>query len=236
MRATAPTSPTKPGLNSPILLSLLVLSMLLAMGCAPDRSVDDDDDDGGLGTRLSNALFTVVDSGEFASNLSGRLVLVDEALDCSDLSWGGALQWWALDPSVDWVEAYLVLGVELATWDREFQSYHAWSQEQEKTGTWDYTNADYFSGNIGIGGYGDDDGDVKDPPPIGREIEHALGNDEDGASDRLVITSYSEEGPVSGYIQGDAGNYNFEAEHCGVYQDGPVDGIGGGDSTTPDGR
>jgi len=213
-----------------------MLCGLLVAGCAPDRSTDDDDDSS-LGTRLTQALFTVTDSGEFSDLLSGRLVLVDEGMDCSELGWGGSLSWWALDSSVDWVEAYLVLGVDLGTWDREFRSYRTWSEAQEKAGIWDYRNADYFSGNIGIGGYGDgddDDDDIEDPPPIGREILESLGNEDSGANDRLVITSYSLEGPVSGYIQGDAGNYSFDAEHCGIYEEGPIDGLEGDSAPPPE--
>ena len=210
----------------PLASIVLACSLLpLLLGCAPNRS-GDDDDSGPPGNSFSDALFTVIDNGGWQDTWQGRLVLVDSNVDCSELNWGGALAWWNLATEVEFVEVYLTLGVDVAGWNREFDSLYSWLQE----GASDYNNAAFFTGQTGNGNSsaGDDDDDVPVEPPVrvGRDVTAQFGDDAESENDSLIINSYSLEGAVTGYLQSSIGNYSFTATHCGIVEDVPVGGDG----------
>ena len=218
------TAPRVPSLTSPLVLALLACAALpLVLGCAPNRG--DDDDSGPPSNSLSDALFTVIDSGAGSTLLQGRLVMVDTPTDCSELSWGGGLNWWNLASEVAFIEIYLQLGVDLDGWTQEFQTFYSWQEE----GTFDYRSAAYFSGQIGTGNTGDDDDDddddpVEPPPPVGRDVTGQLGDSEETQGDSLRIDSYSLDTTVSGSLRSSVGNYNFSATHCGIVNDEAIVG------------
>ena len=222
----------KTSISSLFFAALSVVLLPLALGCAPDRS-GDDDDSGPPSNSLSHALFTVIDNGPGQTFWQGRLVLVDSNTDCSELNWGGALAWWELAEEVEFIELYLTLGVDVASWTQEFESFYLWQED----GIFDYRTASFFTGQIGTGSTadGDDDDDVPDPPPpIGREVTGQFGNDEETRDDSLSINSYSPDGPVSGVLQSSVGNYIFSATHCGVVSEVPIgEEPVGGETPTP---
>ena len=199
--------------------ALTVVLLPLTLGCAPDRSGDDDDSEPPSNS-LSDALFTVIDNGSGQTFWQGRLVLVDSNTDCSELNWGGALAWWELAEEVEFIELYLTLGVDAGSWNQEFESFYLWQEDD----SFDYLTASFFTGQIGTGSTedGDDDDDLPDPPPIGREVTGQIGNDEETREDSLSINSYSADGPVSGFLQSRMGTYSFSATHCGVLSEVPV--------------
>ena len=206
-----------------IVLACSVLPLLL--GCAPNRS-GDDDDSGPPGNSLSDALFTVIDGGGWQDTWQGRLVLVDSNVDCSELNWEGSLAWWNLSTEVQFVEVYLSLGVDLDGWNREFGTLYSWLQEERS----DSNNAAFFTGQTGNGNSsaGDDDDDVPVEPPLrpGREVTAQFGDSAESENDSLIINTYNPEGLVTGFLQSVVGNYSFTATHCGVVEDIPIGGDG----------
>ncbi len=187
--------------------------LLLAVSCAPVRS--DADDSGLPGQQLQTSLFSVIENGSWTEYDQAVLVLVDTSLGCSDLGWNGTLDWWGLAEDVAWLNLSLLKGKNVESWATEFISYTAWSQDQN----WDYSNAAYFSGQMGIGG------DTSQPSPVGRDVTSNIGTEADQEEDTLTFNSVTET-TATGYLQSIEGDFAAYATHCGITYNGDDDDVG----------
>lgn len=205
-------------------IALIALGSML-LGCPPSR--DDVGEGTGGGDSYQTALLAL-DPYTGTQYELAYFFLVDEEYDCNRIIQDYGLSWWNLTNGTPWVTAVAYKG-QFVEWESTFRSQYLWNQE----GIWDYTTADFFSGNHGTGGYdtGDDDDDVVPPPEPGRDQQGLIGNDAAGAEDTMVISSWGED-RVQGNIRSTSGDYWFDAESCG-YMNGGV--IGGGSGGTEDG-
>jgi len=214
------------------LLAALGLVLASASGCPPVREQVDEGTGGG-GDYYQTAFF-LLDPWTGNEYELAYLYLVDsEDMNCQRIINNYGIDWWNLSSDVQWVQSWVYKGAQYE-WEGAFQSQYAWNQE----GNFDYTQADFFSGTFGDGGYdeGDDDDDV--PPPVGdpedpdgdgnsgRDQEGEFGTSAIHMDDALTFTSWSND-VVRGYISSEAGEWSFDAENCGLMDGGAVIGITG---------
>ena len=201
-------------------LSLLLICICALASCAPVRPEAGDGNGGGNSYR--GAIFQERALGYFATYSYAQLHLVDDIdFGCDDLRYGNQFYWWDLAEGVHFVSTYFYRGdnIESQSWEMTFRSQFDWEQDAN----FDYSIADFFNGNHGIGGQGLGDDDV---PAPGRDIEGNLGLDMDHREDTLQITSFGED-MVRGRIQSEEGNWSFNAVNCGIFSDYYYyDGIG----------
>ena len=208
----------------PHILTSGAIAGLLLCSCAPDR--DKSSDGSSSAQSLTASLFTVNSADQPNEDSQARLVLVDQNMDCLELNSNGSIRWWDLAAEVEFVELYLRLGPEQVGWSREYQTFYAW-QANEPANPADQA---YFTGLRGFGNQDNpqpesepEEGAAPNPtPPAGREISHQIGNDEASSEDLLSVSSYAEDGEVTGSLYSTLGNYHFRAEHCGNLSETPA--------------
>ncbi len=212
-------------------LALAALATMTLCACPPDRD-GGGDGTGGVpwGNTLETAFYTQVEYEEGSGipySMAYVSLIDEEGWSCADLGWTGSVPWWQIgDETVQWVEAQVIHGVEVDDWEQDYPSQVKWFDDG---GSWD-VDSTFFTGQIGLGG---DDGPDNEPVPVGRGTTAWLGEDP-GAVLSLVRL---EDDTVRGAITSEAGDFEFEAIHCGIVYDsvdGEVPPGDGGDETEPD--
>jgi hypothetical protein len=221
--------------------SLLLLLTLILCACPPVRDdVVVGDGTGGPSYLQSAVWFTW---GEPTREYEiGVLQMVGADYGCEDAV-AFDIQWWTLDPEVDWITLGQLKGVNHANWEMAFDSYYAWSVDD---GGFDFPSAAYFYGTFGASsqqnGWDDDD---EEPPFVGRDVQGYLGQEASQVDDLLTISSHSDTrvtGVATGQrnVDGQLEDYrfNFNAENCGLLggQSVPGDEADGGEDNGGDGN
>ncbi len=191
-------------------LALLALTLVL-LGCPPVR--DDATGEGAAASYLQSAVWFAWGDPTRDYEL-GALHMLDGDYGCEDVE-SFDLQWWNMEPGVEWIGIGLLRGLGLDGWAREFPSYYEWSVENGN----DYYDSAYFYGSWGDTGqeWGDDD------VPIGRDVSGYLGQEVTQRDDVLTVTSHNE-ARVVGVVRGtrtvdgvpEEYRFDFNALNCGT--------------------
>ena len=217
-----PKSPFHVTPPAPATVAALLLA-LTTTGCPPVR---EDVGEGEASGEFLESAFVALDPYTGTDYALAYVYLVDTTHNCESIVSNWGLAWWNMSSDVTWVQANVYRG-QFVDWASTFRSQYQWNLD----GEFDYTQADFFSGTYGTGGYDYpyEDDDVPPPPDPAddRAQEGSIGADIAGADDALIISSWSDE-TVRGTLRTAAGDWSFEAINCGNFGGGPI-GVGGED-------